>query len=84
MLQSIRKLKAAISVLVGDDRKIIEMIKDAYLKESTLPDDSEANEHQKRVQHPVFHFADFDERKMLRASRLGMYFRQSLVGMVAY
>jgi hypothetical protein len=27
---------------------------------------------------------DFDERKSLRSQRLGMYFRQSLIGMVKY
>jgi hypothetical protein len=36
ILQSIRKLKASMSVLVGDDRKVIDMIKHQYLKESVL------------------------------------------------
>jgi hypothetical protein len=60
------------------------MIKDAYLKESTIPEDEEDADKKKKMRSPFITFADFDERKMLNASRLGMYFRQSLVGMVAY
>jgi len=41
ILQSIRKLKASISILIGEDRKVIEMIKHQYLKESILPSDDE-------------------------------------------
>ena len=60
------------------------MIKDAYLKESTIPEDDEDADKKKKLRSPYITFADLDERKMLNASRLGMYFRQSLVGMVAY
>ena len=75
ILQSIRKLKASIAVLVGDDKKIIKMIKDEYLKESTIPDDQDLVNRKKKFRGSYFNFADFDERKMLRALRLGLYFR---------
>ena len=70
--------------MVGEDRKIIDMIRDQYLKESILPENDNELERKKKLRPPFLDFADFDERKMLNASRLGMYFRQSLIGMVAY
>lgn len=39
---------------------------------------------QLRKRSPYQNFADLDERKSLRSVRLGMYFRQSLIGMVKY
>ena len=60
------------------------MIKDEYLKESTIPDDQDLVSRKKKFRRSYFNFADFDERKMLRALRLGLYFRQSLIGMVKY
>jgi hypothetical protein len=60
------------------------MIRDQYLKESILPENDNELERNKKLRPPFITFADFDERKMLNASRLGMYFRQSLIGMVAY
>ena len=84
ILQSIRKLKASIAVLVGDDRKIIEMIKHEYLKESILPENDEDKRRKLKLRPNYMNFVNMDERKVLRSERLGMYFRQSLVGMVAF
>jgi len=60
------------------------MIKELHLKESTINDDSDSVQRAKKLESKYFTFVNFDERKLLNALRLGMYFRQSLVGMVAY
>jgi len=51
------------------------MIKDQYLKESIIPDDDDDADRRKKLRAPYMTFANFDERKMLNATRLGMYFR---------
>tara|TARA_B110000285_G_C15112543_1_gene612019 strand:+ start:1616 stop:1771 length:156 start_codon:yes stop_codon:yes gene_type:complete len=51
------------------------MIKDSYFKESTIPDNDEALERKNKLRSKYFEFVNFDERKMLRSVRLGMYFR---------
>lgn len=60
------------------------MIKNCYLKESLLPSDDENKARNAKKRSHYFNFADFDERRNLRAVRLGMYFRQSLIGMIKY
>ena len=56
-----------MSVLVSDDKKIIEMIKDAYLKETILPNNDEERQRRIKLRSNYINFVNVDERKILRS-----------------